>query len=559
MKIFKNILEEPFKDKAHPDLAIRNNKKTKRTASKNKPTKKFAENKLVFFINSYDFPVIAFDSEGKISYFNDSYSNKFFSSNTKRSRFNQSISELPEFTETRLNDAVSKLISGTSFDMTEAAIKNQETGEISQFSIKGLSYKPNGIPDGGIIVLRDITDELARLEAGRYNQFFIRNMLEASPGPFFILSNDFLIQNVNTQAELATGEKRERLFGSQLMQYFTHEEKLMSAISKMYKSGEKQECELEIKHRNGFLSPVVLNISINYDNQGKAAGIFALALDASESRSIEEELKQYIVALRLTVRLTEERAEEIKKLNIQLSQSEAQLKELNAAKDKFFSIVAHDLKNPLSGFISFSEMLAKDIALLSKEDITDMLKEMSNSARSLFKLLENLLQWSRLQRGVMEFNPDNFNLHEITEMNIDVVRINASNKQISINNNVPQDIFTYCDVNMSNTIIRNLITNSIKFTNPGGNITIYAENFDERFIKICVKDTGVGMSQETIDKLFKIEFNLSSRGTADEIGTGLGLILCKDLVDKNGGNIWVESQPEQGSSFFFTLPINSAT
>jgi len=268
----------------------------------------------------------------------------------------------------------------------------------------------------------------------------------------------------------------------------------------------------------------------------------------------EEKMKQLIVALKITRELTDERAKEIMQLNKQISQSEMRLKELNAAKDKFFSIIAHDIKSPFQGFLSLTKLLSSDLDKMNKSDVHDLATALYESAENLFRLLQNLLLWSRMQRGLTEFHPENFNLHKIVDMNLSLLAANAAQKEIHIDNNIKENLFVYADLNMTDTIIRNLLSNALKFTKPGGNVAINAKRKDKEWLEISIKDDGIGMDAETMDGLFKIDSHHSSVGTANETGTGLGLILCKDMVDKNGGRIWAETKLNKGSTFRFTLP-----
>lgn len=237
-------------------------------------------------------------------------------------------------------------------------------------------------------------------------------------------------------------------------------------------------------------------------------------------------------------------------LNVQYSE----LKQINATRDKFFSIIAHDLKNPIGAFMNVSDFLTKTFHELSRDEIKDFLEAVNSSAKNLYELLENLLLWSRSQRGQIQFNPMNLELTTLIIGNIDLLKVNADNKQIAILYDIEQDTSIFADPNMFNTILRNLITNAIKFTHENGLINIKAFR-SENICQITVTDNGVGIPPENIDTLFKLENSVSTSGTREETGTGLGLILCKEFVEKNGGKIWVESTVNVGSKFHFILPL----
>jgi PAS domain S-box-containing protein len=230
-----------------------------------------------------------------------------------------------------------------------------------------------------------------------------------------------------------------------------------------------------------------------------------------------------------------------------------ELRQLNNTKDKFFSIIAHDLRNPFITILGFSDLLVSDFNDLTDDEKIYYISEMKKSAEISHNLLQNLLQWSRSQTGRIEFNPSKLDISQIISCNVELLTPHAAGKQIQITSIVPDNIFVRADEDMLNTILRNLITNAIKFTNTGGSIIIgFADGTDQ--LTVCVSDNGVGMSESVKDKLFKADENQTTMGTAQEAGTGLGLILCKEFVEKHGCKIWVESEAGKGSKFCFTLP-----
>jgi two-component system sensor histidine kinase/response regulator len=241
------------------------------------------------------------------------------------------------------------------------------------------------------------------------------------------------------------------------------------------------------------------------------------------------------------------------KTHLALKRAKEELQEANAAKDKFFSIIAHDLRSPFSHLISLPELIEENIDRYSKDQIKRFLSGLRISAKNIFALLENLLAWSRLQRGVMEYSPKEIFLEEIAMNNVYLFQSGAEQKQITLRTLVQENTIVYADHKMVETIIRNLLSNALKFTDTGGTIDISAIPNDN-FVEIAISDTGTGMSEKVISKLFRLDIKYSKSGTAGEKGTGLGLLLCKDLVEKNRGRIWVESEVGKGSTFKFTLP-----
>ncbi|MBN2347221.1 MAG: hybrid sensor histidine kinase/response regulator [Bacteroidales bacterium] len=242
------------------------------------------------------------------------------------------------------------------------------------------------------------------------------------------------------------------------------------------------------------------------------------------------------------------------KTHLSLSEKEKQLKELNSTKDKFFSIVAHDLKNPFFNIMGLSDLLSTNIKEYNIEEIRDIAETMSLSAKQAYNLLENLLNWSRVQTGRIGFSPEKLQLHQLVNINIELLNTNAQYKNIKIVNQVNKNTIIFADENMVNTILRNLLSNAIKFTNNKGKVKIYAGNEGE-FVTITVADNGLGMSKESIQQLFKLDKSHSTLGTKKETGTGLGLILCKEFVELNRGEINVESTEGVGTNITFTLPL----
>lgn len=234
--------------------------------------------------------------------------------------------------------------------------------------------------------------------------------------------------------------------------------------------------------------------------------------------------------------------------------NEKELKQLNENKDKFFSIIAHDLKGPFTSVLGFSEFLENYVDELGKEDIKNFSTNIYKSAKAIFNLLENLLQWSRLQSGRMEFNPGRINLNELIEENVIIYQANSLRKNISLDYKIDDEIFVYADRNMADAVLRNILSNSVKFTNPGGTVKIEA-NTRQGYAIIAVKDNGVGISKNNLDKLFILGESPLTLGTSNEKGTGLGLLLCKEFIEKNNGTIKVESRPGEGTLFTFTLPL----
>lgn len=298
----------------------------------------------------------------------------------------------------------------------------------------------------------------------------------------------------------------------------------------------------------GFVFMILLVVYIYRSYKIKKKSNIILTKQKEEIEAKNEEL----------VQLNEEissQKEEITTINNVIETKNEKLQELNATKDKFFNIIAHDLKNPFNVILGFSDLLRTGSNQYNQEQTMEIISMMHTSAENAYKLLENLLEWSRSQTGEIDFKPKNLVFKDLVVESENLCENFAKEKSISISNEIPDNLIVYADPNMLSTILRNLITNAIKFTHKGGNITI-TSILQNAEITILVSDTGIGMNENTRSKLFKINEKISILGTEKEKGTGLGLILCKEFVEKHGGEIWVESELGKGSNFKFSIPIH---
>lgn len=303
------------------------------------------------------------------------------------------------------------------------------------------------------------------------------------------------------------------------------DKEIKPSMEKCLASGNPVFIQYEGPIPNGSYKIIELNFYPHRKSNGKIDGIISTSKDITEQKKAEKGLKQ----------------------------SEARLKELNTTKDKLFSIIGHDLKGPFNNILGFSEIIVEGYENLAPEEIKKYNQLIYQLSKNVSELLENLLTWSRAQRQKMVVTPQNISLRFIVERCFNLLDHNAGHKQISLNNEIPSETIIYADEEMITTVLRNLISNSIKFTKNGGSITALANNNDE-LVTIEIKDTGIGIKKEKIKKLFEPDVNHTNLGTDGEKGTGLGLLICKDFVEKNKGEINVESSPNEGTSIFITLP-----
>ncbi len=240
--------------------------------------------------------------------------------------------------------------------------------------------------------------------------------------------------------------------------------------------------------------------------------------------------------------------EEIKKKN-------EELKEANESKDVLFSIISHDLRSPFQGLLGITGYLVDDFESLDKNEIKELIETLHEALKNQYRFLDDLLNWSRLQSGKLSINKNEFKLYEITEKIRNLFYTNLDSKKIEFINNITIDCVVNADEYLINLLIRNLVSNAIKFTNENGKIEINATKLNNN-IQIAISDNGIGIKPENIDRIFKIENHFTTRGTNDEKGNGFGLALCKEIVSKHGGEIWLQSEFGKGTTFFFTIPNN---
>ena len=357
---------------------------------------------------------------------------------------------------------------------------------------------------------------------------YLENLINSANAPIVVWGSDFKITRFNQAFEYFSGYPAHEMIGKSIEILFpeTSRNESLMLLTKTSAGTKWESVEIPMQHKSGKTKLALWNSANVYDeNSNKLMATIAQGQDISERKQSEEALKR----------------------------SEARLHELNATKDKFFSIIAHDMKSSFNSIIGFSDLLTEQIRENDLEGIEEYANIIQNSSERAMSLLMNLLEWSRSQTGRMEFNPEYIEMvsliNEVTALSDDYAR----QKSIRITMELQHNITLFADKDMISTIMRNLISNAIKFTHPGGSILISAVQ-KQKEITVSVKDNGVGIREEIMKKLFRIEESYSTSGTMNEKGTGLGLILCKEFVEKHKGTIRVESSQGNGSTFLFTLP-----
>ncbi|MCK9424733.1 MAG: PAS domain S-box protein [Ignavibacteriaceae bacterium] len=377
---------------------------------------------------------------------------------------------------------------------------------------------------------RNITKRKRAEEALTNERTLLRTIIDLIPDAIYvkdingrkILANpkEVQISGKNSEDEVL-GKTDAELFPERVEQQFQEEDQsvLQSGKSIVDIEGKLLDKNRQVHWLLGSKVPLL-------DAQGNIIGIVGLNHDITDRKRSEEE---------------------ITKSNEQLSRTIAE-------KDKFFSIIAHDLRSPFHGIMTLTEMMASGSEEFSKDELMEFSQNMHEQATNLFKLIENLLEWAQMQRGSITFTPQELGLSDMVTQSIDTIKLRAEQKGIIISNEVPGSVKVDADERMVNTVLRNLISNSVKFTKRDGKITVRAKTTDNNMVEICVSDSGVGMNEKNVNRLFKMNEKVGSKGTEGEPSTGLGLLLCKEFVEKHGGKIWAESQQNIGSTFCFTLP-----
>ncbi|MCD4834371.1 MAG: PAS domain S-box protein [Bacteroidales bacterium] len=379
-------------------------------------------------------------------------------------------------------------------------------------------------------VSRDITErKKMELELVRLSDTF-----SMSIDSIVISDLDGKITDVNEATlKMYNTDDKADLIGKNSFDFIAPEdnEKAVASMKEVMENGYIKNQEFYIVINDDKKIPVEMSTSIMKGVNGEPIGFIGVSRNITERKRAETELKE----------------------------SEEHLRDLNATKDKFFSIIAHDLKSPFNSILGFSDVLMTNFDKFDVSKQKKFIGIIHQGAKNTYKLLENLLLWSHAQSGIVDYKPEKENLYLLSNKTIILLSQLLADKSINLINEIPQDICVKADENMLLTILRNLLSNAIKFTPKEGEIVISAcaitDETNQNYTEISVKDNGVGISPEIQSGLFKIAENISTEGTEKEQGTGLGLILCKEFVEKHGGKIWVKSKVGNGSEFKFTIPL----
>lgn len=380
------------------------------------------------------------------------------------------------------------------------------------------------------LIVSDITKRKKAEEALSNERTLLRTIIDLIPDAIYVKDRDRKKILANPKEVELSGKKNEyEVLGKTDIELFSENEENKSVV----------EDEAVLKTGKSFIDLEGELI----DSTGKKHWLLGLKVPLKDTKN------EVIGIVGLNHDITGRKVSEQ-----QINDKNKELQTLNTEKDKFFSIIAHDLRSPFNGLLGLTQLMKDELYNLTSDDIQQIATGLNNSAVNIYNLIENLLEWSLLQRGMIEYTPTSHLLLPKLKENLVSVFDASKKKNIEIRLKIPDETRVFSDANMLLSIFRNLVGNAIKFTPNGGIIVISAKTIKNETLEISIKDSGIGMTKEMMDKLFHLDENTSRKGTDGEPSTGLGLIISKDFIEKQGGKIWVESEQGKGSTFYFTIP-----
>lgn len=429
---------------------------------------------------------------------------------------------LPSNVVEKMDLAFEKIRNGVSSAEFDYSIVNK--GERYWYSAV-VSVLDEGNNPGYLGVVRNITKRVRSEKACEESEKKYRQILENALDIFYQLDIEGNIREISPTVERYLGYKPTEVIGKPAMIFHQNQEVWFKGLELLKKDGEIIDFEVQLKTKSNELIYGSINAHAMYNGAGNIIGIQGFIRDITQRKKAEEELVK----------------------------SNEELQKLNRQKDKLFSVIAHDLKNTVTGPLGLYELIFSDYESLSKEELLEYLQMLRKSTINQSDLLNDLLMWSRNQFKDNKVNPERIHLAGIANTVIQHMESSATDKSINIENQIGDNIFINADPDMLKTILRNLVNNAIKFSHIGGSVWVDAQKMKDK-VSISVSDGGVGMTDETIEKIFNKDVHYTTPGTKGEKGSGLGLDLCVDFVEKHNGSIKANSKPGEGTTITVILP-----
>jgi len=440
--------------------------------------------------------------------------------------------------EEALEMSMLKSLSGERRDeMLKKYMQVTETGKTANFTYLYTNKKGSTFwfkssvakyMDGVVVTTQDITEQRNREAAFRESEKKYQKIFRNIRDVFYRTDINGIVVDISPSIERYTDFKREEIIGKPVIDFYHNTEDREKLIENLRMKGEVIDFEVRLKKKMDTLAFASVNAHLVFDESGKIEGIEGYMRDISERKKTEEQL----------VNMNEK------------------LRELNQQKDKLFSVIAHDLKNAIFGAAGLSNIMVDEFESLPKDEMYEYVSLLKKNMDNSSELLNDLLSWAGNQFREVSINPEKLNLFDVTLSVFEMLKEGASKKMITLENKVPDQLFVHADLNILKIILRNLISNSIKFSNAGSSITVSAI-IENEMAQIATKDRGIGMEKEVLKKIFTKSIYHSTSGTKGEKGSGLGLELCQIYIKKLKGEIWAESEPGAGSTFYFTIPLSA--
>ncbi len=475
--------------------------------------------------------VMATDLQGKVIYWNNAAEEIYGWSSAEAMGQNIVVLTPAEQSEEQANEIMKELSGGNSWS-GEFLVKRKDGSIFPAYVTDSPIIDSNGKLTGIIGISNDITERKSAEESLRESHQIIEGIISSIPVRVFWKDRNLTYLGCNNLfAQDAGFTNPNEIIGKDdfRMGWKNQAELYRDDDRKVIESGESKLHveEPQTTPEGNDISLLTSKIPLR-NSVGEIIGVLGTYIDITERKQVEEEIKK----------------------------SHEQLLKLSAEKDKFFSIIAHDLRSPFNGFLSLTALMADTTEKISLDEFAEYSKMLNKAARNIYILLNNLLEWSQIQKGTIKFTPKNSDLSKMVSQSIDTIYQSALQKRIAIVNEINNPQKVYADEKSINTVLRNLLSNAVKFTRMDGKVIVKSKRFDDGTIQVSIEDNGVGISDDDVKKLFRIEEKVSSLGTEGEPSTGLGLLLCKEFVEMHGQKIWVESEKEKGSTFCFTLQEN---